>query len=129
MNKKINTKPHCFLSIVGPGGCGKTHLVSEMLKNQRKIFNPTFDRLLYFYNHFQADYEKLLLECTQEKIDIEFHQGLKWSAVDKCEAEKMRTLVIIDDLYQDACEDKNFLDPVVAGRHRNIHLVTLRHNL
>ena len=40
-----------------------------------------------------------------------------------------RTLVVIDDLYQDACEDGMFLSLVVAGRHRNIHLMTLRHNI
>ena len=60
---------------------------------------------------------------------MEFHQGLQWAAVDRSEAEKLRTLVVIDDLYQDACEDGMFLNLVVAGRHRNIHLMTLRHNI
>ena len=67
--------------------------------------------------------------CTREKISIEFHQGLEWAAVDKSEAVKRRTLEVIDDLYQDACEDATFLNLVVAGRHRNIHLMTLGHNL
>ena len=67
--------------------------------------------------------------CTREKVSIEFHQGLQWTAVDKSAAEKLKTLVVIDDLYQDACEDGAFLNLVVAGRHRNIHLMTLRHNI
>ena len=129
MNKRINTSPHCFISIVGPGGCGKTQLVSQMLQNQRKIFKPSFDKILYFYNHFQDHYQSLLLGASDDRTSIEFHQGLQWSAVDKCEAQKMRTLVVIDDLYQDACEDKAFLSLVVAGRHRNIHLMILKHNL
>lgn len=129
MNKRINTNPHCFISIVGPGGCGKTRLVSELLLNQRKIFIPSFDRILYFYNHFQSTYESLLLDCAREKVAIEFHQGLHWSAVDKSEAEKHRTLVVLDDLFQDACDDRVFLNLVVAGRHRNIHLMVLKHNL
>ena len=129
MNKRINTSPHCFISIVGPGGCGKTQLVSQMLQNQRKIFKPSFDKILYFYNHFQDHYQSLLLGASDDRTSIEFHQGLQRYAVDKCEAQKMRTLVVIDDLYQDACEDKAFLSLVVAGRHRNIHLMILKHNL
>ena len=67
--------------------------------------------------------------CTREKISIEIHQGLEWAAVDESGTAKWRTLVVINDLYQDACEDATFLNLVVAGRDRNIHLVTLRHNL
>ena len=37
--------------------------------------------------------------------------------------------MVIDDLYQDAWEDETFLNLIVAGRHRNIHLRTLRHNI
>ena len=129
MNKKINTDPHCFLSVIGPGGCGKTQLVSRILLNQKIIFKPCFEKFLYFYKHFQTDYESLLLGCTREKISMEFHQGLQWTAVYKSEAEKLKTLVVVDDLYQDACEDETFLNLVVAGRHRNIHLMTLRHNI
>ena len=49
--------------------------------------------------------------------------------MDRSEAEKLRTLVVIHDLYQDACEAEMFLNLVVAGRHRNIHLMTMRYNI
>ena len=42
---------------------------------------------------------------------------------------KQRTLVVIDDLYDEAANTKEFLDLVIAGRHRNVHLMVLRHNL
>ena len=128
MNKKINANL-CFLSVIGPGGCGKTQLVSRILLNQKIMFKPCFEKILYFYKHFQTEYESLLLGCTRPKVSIEFHQGLQWTAVDRIEAEKLKTLVVIDDLYQVACEDERFLNLVVAGRHRNIHLMTLRHNI
>ena len=83
----------------------------------------------FVFKHFQTDCESLLLGFTREKISTEFHHGLQWTAVDKSEAEKLITLVVIDDLYQDACEDETFLNLVVGGRHRNIHLMTLRHNI
>ena len=37
--------------------------------------------------------------------------------------------MVIDDLYQQACENEYFLNLVIAGRHRNIHLIALKHNL
>ena len=114
MNKKNNTNPHCFLSVIGPGGCGKTQLETRILLNQKIIFKPCFEKVLYFYKHFQTEYESLLLGCTRQKVSIEFHQGLQWTAVDKSEAEKLKTLVVIDDLYQDACEDETFLNLVVV---------------
>ena len=129
MNKKTYTNPHCFLSVIGPDGCGKTQLISRVLLNQKIIFKPCFEKILYFYKRFQTEYESLLLGCTREKVSIELHQGLQWTAVDRSEAENLKTLVAIDDRYQDACEDGTFLNLVVAGRHRNTHLMTLRHNI
>ena len=129
MNKKINTNPHCFLLVFGQGGCGKTQLVSRILLNQKIIFKPCIEKILCFWKHFQHEYESLLLGCTRQKTSIEFYQGLQWTAVDRSEPEKLKTLVVIDGLYQDACEDETFLNMVVAGRHRNIHLMTLRHNI
>ena len=129
MNKRVRTDPHCFVSIVGPCGSGKTQLVSNMLLNQGKIFRPSSDKILYLYNHHKSNFNKLLVQCTRAKVHIEFRQGLDWTAVEKCEARKLRTLLVIDDLYQQACEDHFFLDLVIAGRHRNIHLITLKHNV
>ena len=100
MNKRIRTDPHCFVSIVGPCGSGNTQLVSNMLLNQGKIFRPSFDKILYLYNHHQSNFDKLLVDCTRAKVHNEFRQGLDWTAVEKCEAQKLRTLLVIDDLYK-----------------------------
>ena len=129
MNKRIRTDHHCFISIVEPCGGGKTPLVSNMLKNQSKIFQPCFDKIVCLYNHYQKHFDTLFVNCVSQKHSIEFHQGLNWSAVEKYEARKLRTLVVIDDLYQQACEDEYFLNLVIAGRHRNIHLIALKHNV
>ena len=128
-DKRIQTDPHCFPSVVGPCGSGKTQLVSSILANQYKVFGPAFDKFLYLYNHFQPNFEELQFKCVQSKIQIKFYQGLDWNAVEKCEAQSLWTLLVIDDLYQQACEDEYFLILVIAGRHRNIHLITLKHNL
>ena len=129
MNKRIDTEPHCFISIVGPGGCGKTQLVAEMLVNQNKVFKPPFDKFLYFYNHFQPKYESLSIRMMGEKNSIEFYHRLNWSAVDKYDAQKLRTMVVIDYFYQQARQGEKVLELVVSGRHRNVHLITMKHNL
>ena len=99
-----------------------------MLLNQNKIFRTSFDEVLFLYYHHQSNFDKILFDCTRAKVHIECRQGLNWTAVEKCEDQKLRTLSVIDDLYEQAWEDF-FLDLVIAGRHRNIHLITMKHNL
>ena len=38
-------------------------------------------------------------------------------------------MLVLDDLLEEEAKSKKFLALVIAGRHRNIHLVVLRHNL
>ena len=64
-----------------------------------------------------------------EENSIEFYRGINWSTIYNCEAQKLRTMVFIDDLHQQASQDENFLKLVVSGRHRNVHLITMKHNL
>ena len=107
----------------------ETQLVSKMLVNQYNVFRPYFDKLLYLHNHFQPNFEELQSKCVQCKVQIELYQGLDWNAVKQYEAQSLRTFLVNNDLYQQACEDEYFLNLVIAGRHRYIHLITLKHNL
>ena len=100
-----------------------------MITNQEKIFRPFFDRIIYFYKHGQDSYEKLKAGCSTKAVDLELVQGLEWNVLERSEALKQRTLVVIDDLYDEAAQTKEFLDLVIAGRHKNVHLMVLRHNL
>ena len=129
MNKRISTNPHYFISVVGPAGCGKTRLIAKLISNQEKIFRPSFERIINFYKHNQEAYEKLGFECSTKAVNLDHVQGLEWNAVERSEALKQRTLVVIDDLYVEAAQSKEFLDLVIAGRHKNVHLMVLRHNL
>ena len=129
MNKRISTEPHCFISIVGPAGCGKTQLVGRMISNQEKIFSPRFRKIIYFYKHYQPQYGKILMESEAKSIDVEFVHGLDWNALERAEALKERILLVLDDLFDEDAPSKEFLAIVIAGRHRNVHLTVLRHNL
>ena len=48
MNNRISTQPHCFVSVVGPLGSGKTRLIAHMIANQAKLFSPGLDKTIYF---------------------------------------------------------------------------------
>jgi len=114
---------------VGPAGSGKTRLIGRMIVNQEKIFSPSFDKIIYFYKHYQQYYGTILTDCQSKHVDIEFIQGLEWNFLQKAEAQKKRILLVLDDLLDEAAQSKDFLALVVAGRHRNVHLMVLRHNL
>ena len=94
-----------------------------------KKFRPVFDKILYFFKHYQQPYRQLEAECLANKVYLQLIQGLEWSAVERGEILKQRILVVIDDLYDEAANNKEFFDLVIAGRHRNVHLMVLRHIL
>ena len=129
MNKRISTQPHCFVSIVGPAGSGKTGLIGRMIGNQEKIISPSFDKIIYFYKHYQQHYDTFSMDCEFKHVDIEFVHGLEWNYLQKAEAQKKRILLVTTDLFDEAAQSKEFLALVVAGRHRNVQLMVLRHKL
>ena len=77
MNKRIKTNPHCFISVVGPAGSGKTRLIGRMICNQEKIFRPVFDKMLYIFKHYQQPHRQLEAECLAKKVDLQLIQGLE----------------------------------------------------
>ena len=114
---------------MGPAGSGKTRLIGRMIVNQAKIFSPSCDEIIYFYNPYQEHYGTILMNCESTHVDIEFIQGLEWNSLENIEALKKRILLVLDDSLEEAAKSKEFLALVIAGGHRNIHLVVLGHNL
>ena len=54
MNKIISTKERIFISLVGPSGSGKSHLIHDWLIIG--TFQPDFDKIYDFYQHYQSLY-------------------------------------------------------------------------
>ena len=118
MNKRISTQPHCFVSAVGPADSGKTRMIGRMIGNQEKIISPSFDKIIYFYKHYQKHYYTISKDCEIKQVEIEFVHGLEWNYLEKAEAQKKRILLVLDDLFDEAAQSKEFLALVYAGRHR-----------
>ena len=50
MNKILSTKDRIFISLVGPSGSEKNHLISDWLKTG--TFQPAFDKKFCFYQFY-----------------------------------------------------------------------------
>ena len=91
MNKIISTNERILMYLVGPSGSGKTVFINDMLR--MKTFQPSFDRILYFYKHFQPIYDTMM----QSIADIEFIQGVDFDLIDNLPADGTKYLLIFDD--------------------------------
>ena len=68
MNKIISTKEQTFISLVGPCGSGKSHIIHEWLTIGVR---PEFDKIYYFYQHYQSLYGLM----SKDVKNIEFKEG------------------------------------------------------
>ena len=55
MNKVIPTDNHVFMSLVGPSGSGKATLLYKLLT--LPVFQPRYQSVIFFYQHYQEAYE------------------------------------------------------------------------
>ena len=109
--------------LVGPSGSGKTVFINDMLR--MKTFQPSFDRILCFYKHFQPIYDTMI----QSIADIEFIQGVDFDLIDNLPADGTKCLLIIDDSLDILSKSEKFNGIATAGRHRNLNCVYIKHNL
>ena len=79
---------------------------------------------MYIYQHWQPLYDELRSKSDK----ITFVQGLNWKQL-KSRGNTKRQLLIFDDIYNEACNQAEFLQLVVSGRHQNQHAIILKHNL
>lgn len=118
MNKVIFTKDRLFMTIVGPSGCGKTQLIHRMLKG--KSFYPRFDKIYFFYQEWQPIYQNMQME-----LNIQFVPCVDFDMI----VNLTDCLLIFDDSCEEIYEDKRFSKIATSGRHKNLHVIYVKHNL
>ena len=123
MNNLISTKNRLFNSLVGHGEPRKSQLIYQWLKND--TFQQKFGKNLFFYKHFQPLYDVMLKEIE----NIEFVQGVNFDFIDSLENNGTKYLLIFDDSCQDLCNSREFEKIAVAGRHRRLSTIYIKHNL
>lgn len=123
MNKIISTNDRVFISLVGPSGCGKSNLIYDWLLNG--VFQPSFDKILYFYQHFQPLYTQM-----QHNIEnIEFIQCVDFDMINNLPNNGINYLLIFDDSCEEILNSKQFTKIATAGRHRGLNVLYIKHNL
>ena len=123
MNKLISTKDRVFISLVGPSGSGKSRLIFDWLKIG--TFQPEFDKIYYFYQHYQP-----LYGLMKEKIkNIEFINGVDFQFIEKLPNNGKNYLLIFDDSCEEIFNSKEFVKVATAGRHRGLNTIYIKHNL
>ena len=118
MNKIISTQDRVFMAVVGPSGCGKTELIFKMLIGN--TFYPKFNNIIFLYREMQQIYikmEKTLGVTFKKYANLEFLNSLA------------NCLLIIDDSCEEIYNDKEFFKLATAGRHKNINVIYIKHNL
>ena len=122
MNKIISTNERIFISLVGPSGSGKSRLIFDWL--QIGTFQPEFDKIYYFYQHYQS-----LYGAMQTKIkNIEFVQGVDFDTIENL-PNIGKTLLIFDDSCEEISSSKQFVKIATAGRHKGLSTIYIKHNL
>ena len=93
MNKVISTKKRNFVSLVGPSGSEKSHLIFDSLKIG--IFQQAFDKCSYFYQHYQPLYIQM------QRKNLKFIQGVDFDLIETLPNNGTKYLLIFDD----SCEE------------------------
>ena len=119
MNKTIFTSDRIFMSLVAPGGSGKTRLIFAMLTSPT-TFYPKLQKTYDFYK----DYQPLFKEMA-EKMNIELAPSLDFEMIKKLE----NCLLAFDDSCEEIYQEKEFVKIAVAGRHKKIHCIFVKHIL
>ena len=123
MNKIISTKERIFISLVGPSGSGKSHLIHDWLIIG--TFQPDFDKIYYFYQHYQSVYGLM----SKNIKNIQFIQGVDFEFIQSLPNNGTKYLLIFDDSCEEISSSKEFVKIATAGRHKGLSTIYIKHNL
>lgn len=112
---------NCIIS--GPTSCGKTFLLSQILKFKDSLIQQAPRNVLYCYKSWQPTYDKIKMQNPQ----IQFYEGIPETE----EMRKIKDLIIIfDDLNNQCINNEEVMDIFTVGsHHRNISAVVLTQNI
>ena len=99
-----------FISLVGPSGSGKSHLIHDWLIIG--TFQPDFDKIYYFYQHYQS----LYVLMSKNIKNIHFIQGVDFEFIQSLPNNGTKYLLIFDDSCEEISSSKEFVKIATAGK-------------
>ena len=121
-NKLLSTKNRVFISMVGPPETGKLQNIYNWLKIE--TFQTKFDKVYFFHQHSQPLYDVM----EKEIENLEHMHGVNFEIIDSLKNNGTKFLLNFDDLSEEICNSKTFVDIVTAGRHRGLTTIYIKHN-
>ena len=106
------------MAVVGPLGCSEVNLFFRILAEN--TFYPRYKNIIFLYHKMQLIYSQI--DQHSEKV---FKKSTNLKFLQKIE----NCLLIFDDSFEDIFNDKEFVKLATAGRHKNINVIYLKHNL
>ena len=104
----ISKKERVYISLVGPSGSGKSQLIHDWLVCG--TFQPEFDKIYYFYQHYQSLYGLM----SKNKKNIEFVQGVDFELIQNLPKNGAKYLLIFDDSCEEISSFKEFVKIATA---------------
>ena len=123
MNKIISSKERIFVSLVGPSGSEKSHLIHEWLTIG--LFQPDFDTIYYFYQHYQP----LFGLVSKDVKTIEFKEVVVFEFIQNLPNNGTKYLLIFEDSCEEISSSKAFVKIATAGRHKGLRTIYIKQNL
>ena len=108
------------MSVSGPSGSGKTDLIFQMIL--KGTFYPSYNKIFYFYLQDQPKYRSF---ASHNKFDIEFIKLSSFEIVNNLRD----CMIVFDDTCEEIFNEKDFVKLATAGRHKNVHVIYVKHNI
>ena len=106
-------------------GATKKTFKKHLLKEGNWLIHSTPQKIILWYTKHQPD---LLTELTKILPTIEYVQGIS-SEVDSMFDRSVNNLIILDDMMDEAMQDKRISNFFTRGRHDNLSVIYLTQNL
>ena len=106
-------------------GATKKTFKKHLLKEGNWLIHSTPQKIILWYTKHQPD---LLTELTKILPTIEYVQGIS-SEVDSMFDRSVNNLIILDDMMDEAMQDKRISHFFTRGRHDNLSVIYLTQNL
>ena len=124
-DKVILSHPFTMM-LAGPTGSGKTFWMKQLLERSATMINPSPKRIIWCYKRWQPMFD----EMKQTIRNILFVQGIPEDLNDDSFIDsRFPSLIIFDDLMNDATNSQNVCELFVEGsHHRNLSVACLVQN-
>lgn len=111
----------------GPSQSGKTEFVMDLILNMNNMVNPVPKYIVWFYG---TDTEIIEQLKKKSSVNIHFVQGLPDKGFESFYHNKKHTLFVVDDLLQEAIQDRNITNLFCReGHHNNVSVVLIMQDL